>query len=208
VMVVTLIAVTRRGIMKYLLTSAGISNDSIRNALVDLLGKPIAESSALVIPTAAYAMRSGGLAYAYRLIHGVAHNPFCELGWKSLGVLELTALPTIKNRKYVASTTLQKLDWNNSTLLQGDVVQAIQQLKQQDGPVLQVSGSSHFLQTLLSHDLVDELYLYICPITLGIGKRVFGEGTIAAAFSLRDVKASPRGVVIATYERAGDVQTG
>jgi dihydrofolate reductase len=194
--------------MKYLLTSAGISNDSIRNALVDLLGKPIAESSALVIPTAAYAMRSGGLAYAYRLIHGVAHNPFCELGWKSLGVLELTALPTIKNRKYVASTTLQKLDWNNSTLLQGDVVQAIQQLKQQDGPVLQVSGSSHFLQTLLSHDLVDELYLYICPITLGIGKRVFGEGTIAAAFSLRDVKASPRGVVIATYERAGDVQTG
>jgi len=88
------------------------------------------------------------------------------------------------------------------------VVQAIQQLKQQDGPVLQVSGSSHFLQTLLSHDLVDELYLYLCPITLGIGQRVFGDGTIAAAFSLRDVKASPRGVVIAPYERAGDVPTG
>jgi dipeptidase E len=87
--------------MKYLLTSGGISNDSIRNALVESLGKPIAESSALVIPTAAYAMRSGGLAYAYRLIHGVAHNPFCELGWKSLGVLELTALPTIKKENWV-----------------------------------------------------------------------------------------------------------
>ena len=111
-------------------------------------------------------------------------------------------------RKYVASTTLQKLDWNNSTLLEGNVVQAIQQLKQQDGPVLQVSGSSRFLQTLLSHDLVDELYLYICPITLGIGKRLFAEGTIAAAFTLREVKASPRGGIIASYERAGDVQTG
>lgn len=111
-------------------------------------------------------------------------------------------------RKYVASTTLQKLDWNNSTLLEGNVVQATKQLKQQDGPVLQVSGSSRFLQTLLSHDLVDELYVYICPITLGIGKRLFAEGTIAAAFPLREVKASPRGVIIASYERAGDVQTG
>ena len=115
---------------------------------------------------------------------------------------------SITRTKHVASTTLQKLDWSNSTLLQGDVVQAIQQLKQQDGPILQVSGSSHFLQTLLKHDLVDELYLYICPITLGMGKRVFGEGTIPAAFTLREVKASPRGVVVATYERAGEVQTG
>ncbi|HEY7357185.1 MAG TPA: dihydrofolate reductase family protein [Ktedonobacterales bacterium] len=111
-------------------------------------------------------------------------------------------------RKYVASTSLQRLDWSNSTLLQGDVVQEIKQLKQQDGPILQVSGSSHFLQTLLAHDLLDELYLYICPITLGMGKRVFGEGTIPAAFTLREVKTSPRGVIIASYERAGKVQTG
>lgn len=111
-------------------------------------------------------------------------------------------------RKYVASTTLQKLDWNNATLLQGDAVQAIKQLKQQDGPVLQVNGSSHFLQTLLQHDLVDELYLYIVPITLGMGKRTFGDGAIPAAFTLREVKSSPRGVIIATYERAGEVQTG
>ena len=80
--------------MKYLLTSAGIKNTSIHNALVDLLGKPIAESSALFIPTGAYAM-PGGAAAAARLICGVASTPLCELGWKSLGVLELTALPSI-----------------------------------------------------------------------------------------------------------------
>ncbi|HLV97138.1 MAG TPA: Type 1 glutamine amidotransferase-like domain-containing protein [Ktedonobacterales bacterium] len=86
--------------MKFLLTSSGISNDSIRNALVDLLGKPIAESSALVIPTAWYAF-PGGIAGVYRLIHGVAKSPFCEVGWKSLGVLELTALPSIKKELWV-----------------------------------------------------------------------------------------------------------
>jgi dipeptidase E len=79
--------------MKLLLTSAGINNASIHNALVDLLGKPIAESSALFIPTATYAM--GGPAAAWRMITGQASTPLCELGWKSLGVLELTALPSL-----------------------------------------------------------------------------------------------------------------
>jgi dipeptidase E len=86
--------------MKFLLTSAGISNDSIRNTLVDLLGKPIAESSALCIPTAAYAL-PGGAAMAWRLINGRATTPLCEVGWKSLGVLELTALPSIKEEHWV-----------------------------------------------------------------------------------------------------------
>src|SRR5215831_15997438 len=95
-----LIPSTRTGFMKFLLTSSGISNDSIRTALVDLLGKPIAESSALVIPTAWYAY-PGGLAGVYQLIRGVAKSPFCELGWKSLGVLELTALPSIKRGYWV-----------------------------------------------------------------------------------------------------------
>jgi dipeptidase E len=86
--------------MKYLLTSSGISNDSIRNVLVDLLGKPIAESSALCIPTAAYAC-PGGAAMAWQFLRGVARSPLCELGWKSLGVLELTALPSIKKEHWV-----------------------------------------------------------------------------------------------------------
>jgi dipeptidase E len=86
--------------MKLLLTSAGISNTSIRNALVDLLGKPIAESSALFVPTAIYGIRGGG-----NIIRGVIcgslGDPFCELGWKSLGLLELTALPSIKQELWV-----------------------------------------------------------------------------------------------------------
>ncbi len=86
--------------MKFLLTSAGISNDSIRNALVDLLGKPIAESSALCIPTAIYAF-PGGAAMAWQLITGRAASPLCELGWRSLGVLELTALPSIDEEHWV-----------------------------------------------------------------------------------------------------------
>jgi dipeptidase E len=87
--------------MRFLLTSGGISNTSIHTALVDLLGKPIAESSALVIPTALYAM-PGGAAVAWQLIRGVSGTtPLCDLGWKSLGVLELTALPSIKNEVWV-----------------------------------------------------------------------------------------------------------
>ncbi|HEY4287471.1 MAG TPA: Type 1 glutamine amidotransferase-like domain-containing protein [Puia sp.] len=86
--------------MRLLLTSAGISNTSIRNALVDLLGKPIAEASALFIPTAIYALPGGG-DIARRVICGSLGDPFCELGWKSLGVLELTALPSIKQEIWV-----------------------------------------------------------------------------------------------------------
>jgi len=86
--------------MRFLLTSAGIKNTSIHDALVDLLGKPIAESNALCIPTAAYAM-PGGAGAAWRLINGRATTPLCELGWKSLGVLELTALPSIDAEHWV-----------------------------------------------------------------------------------------------------------
>lgn len=111
-------------------------------------------------------------------------------------------------RKYVASTTLHVLDWNNSTLLEGEVTQAVQALKQQDGPDLHVHGSVNLIQTLLKHDLVDELWLKIFPLTLGMGRRLLGEGTIPAAFTVRDVKVSPRGIIVASYERAGEVQTG
>ena len=86
--------------MKLLLTSAGISNTSIHNALVDLLGKPIAGASALFVPTAIYAI-AGGADKARGVICGSLGDPFCELGWKSLGVLELTALPSIKQELWV-----------------------------------------------------------------------------------------------------------
>jgi dipeptidase E len=87
--------------MKFLLTSAGIKNTTIHDALVDLLGKPIAESDALCIPTATYAI-PGGAGHAWRFISGrEARTPMCELGWKSLGVLELTALPSIDEKHWL-----------------------------------------------------------------------------------------------------------
>lgn len=86
--------------MKLLLTSAGISNASIHNALVDLLGKPVAEASALFVPTAIYAI-AGGSEISQKVICGSLGDPFCQLGWKSLGILELTALSSIKRELWV-----------------------------------------------------------------------------------------------------------
>lgn len=111
-------------------------------------------------------------------------------------------------RKYVASRTLKNLDWNNSTLLEGDAAREIKKLKERDGPELQVYGSGNLMQTLLRHDLVDEFRLKIFPITLGMGKRLFGDGTIPAGLRLLRSEVSPTGVIIATYERAGDIRTG
>jgi dipeptidase E len=91
---------TQPDTMRLLLTSAGISNPSIHDALVEMLGKPIADSSALCIPTAIYPFR-GGQAGAYRFITGTAPSPLCELGWKSLGVLELTALPSVDKKNWI-----------------------------------------------------------------------------------------------------------
>jgi dihydrofolate reductase len=111
-------------------------------------------------------------------------------------------------RKYVVSKTLAKADWQNSTLITGDAVKEIIELKKQDGPEIQVYGSSNLIQTLLKHDLVDELWLKIFPITLGIGKRLFAEGTIPAGFKLLVSEISLTGVIVATYGRAGEVRTG
>ena len=113
-----------------------------------------------------------------------------------------------KAKKYVASETLQKLDWSNSELIKGNVAKEIRILKRQDGPELQVHGSGNLIQTLLKHDLVDELWLKIFPISLGRGKRLFAEGSIPAGFKLLESEISPSGVIVATYARAGDVKTG
>jgi len=93
--------------MKLLLTSAGISNASIKQALVDLLGKPVSESTAVFVPTAIYAIE-GGTGIIQKVICGTVGDPFCNMGWKSLGVLELTALPSIKRELWVPM--LQKTD--------------------------------------------------------------------------------------------------
>lgn len=110
--------------------------------------------------------------------------------------------------KYVASNTLASHEWSRSVFLKGDVAAEIKKLKQEDGPDLQVHGSGELIQTLLEHDLVDEFWLKIFPVTLGTGKRLFGKGTLPAAYRLVDCKTSPGGVIIATLQRAGEVKTG
>ena len=113
-----------------------------------------------------------------------------------------------KATKYVASNTLTKHEWKKSVFLKGDVVEEIKKLKQQDGPELQVHGSGNLIQTLMEHDLVDEFWFKIFPITIGKGKRLFDNGTIPASFILTESKTSPLGVIIASFKRAGDVKTG
>ena len=110
--------------------------------------------------------------------------------------------------KYVVSGKRTDSLWDNTVFIKDNVVEKIRRLKQQDGFDLQVHGSSQLLQTLFHHDLVDELWLKIFPVTLGAGKRLFGEGTSPAAFRLTHSETTPSGVVVASYERAGDVKTG
>jgi dihydrofolate reductase len=116
--------------------------------------------------------------------------------------------PFNKTTKYVVSASSPKLAWDNSVLIEGDVVAKLKDLKQQEGPMLQVHGSGNMTQTLLRNDLVDELWLKIFPVTLGSGKRLFAEGTMPAAFELTQSKTSPKGVIFANYQRSGDVKTG
>jgi dihydrofolate reductase len=111
-------------------------------------------------------------------------------------------------KKYVVSDEPIDLTWKESILIQDDVVAKLKALKQEDGPMLQVWGSSKLIQTLLKNDLVDELNLRIFPVTLGLGKRLFAEGTIPAAFELIDSQALPSGVILANYKRAGEIKTG
>jgi dihydrofolate reductase len=110
--------------------------------------------------------------------------------------------------KYVASHTLTSSEWQNSVFLNGDVVEELKKLKQGDGPDLHVYGSGNLAQTLLKHDLVDELWLKIFPIILGAGKRLFEDGVTPTSFALVESQTSPSGVIFANYKRAGDVKTG
>lgn len=111
-------------------------------------------------------------------------------------------------RKYVASRTLDTVEWENSTLLEGEVPGAVGKLKQEDGPEIQVHDSWDLIQTLLEHDLVDEFRLMIFPVVLGTGKRIFGEGAVPAGLALADSATSSTGVVMATYKREGDIRYG
>lgn len=108
--------------------------------------------------------------------------------------------------KYVATRTRKKSDWTNSVFLKD--IKDVEKLKNSKGSDLKVWGSSKLVQSLLTNDLVDELWLKIYPLTLGTGKKLFDDGTIPAAFKLTESKVTPSGVIFANYKRAGEVKTG
>ena len=115
-----------------------------------------------------------------------------------------------KAKKYVASKTLLKLHWRNSELIKGNVAKEIKKAEGAGGPEIQVHGSGNLIKTLLKHDLADELWLKIFPITLGNGKRLFAEGTMLRWIQIAlERVVSPRGVIVASYACAqGEVRTG
>lgn len=110
--------------------------------------------------------------------------------------------------KYVASRTLDAVEWNGAQFLDGDAAEAVADLKAERGDVILVQGSQDLLQTLLAADLVDEFWLWIFPLVLGEGKRLFGDGTIPAALDLTDAETSSTGVQLLRFERAGEIDHG
>ena len=111
-------------------------------------------------------------------------------------------------RKHVASTTLDSVEWNNSTLIEGDVAEYVKALKAEGGSEIQVHGSPGLLQTLLEHDLIDEYRLWIFPVVLGRGKPVFGDGAIPAGLKLVANDVTGTGVTVNVYQRAGAIDPG
>jgi dihydrofolate reductase len=110
--------------------------------------------------------------------------------------------------KFVASSTLDTVSWNNSTLLNGDIAQEVVKLKSLEGGEIQVHGSSNLIQTLLRHDLVDTLRIWQFPVVLGVGKRLFGDGAIPRSFRLVETQLNTTGAVLHVYERTGDLKYG
>jgi dihydrofolate reductase len=110
--------------------------------------------------------------------------------------------------KYVASNTRTSSEWQPSVFLNGDIAEKVAKIKQQQEPDLHVWGSGNLIQTLFKHDLVDAFWLMMYPITLGVGKRLFADGTIPMAFKVTESKVTPNGVIVVNYERAGAITTG
>jgi dihydrofolate reductase len=111
-------------------------------------------------------------------------------------------------RKYVVSRTLDRVEWNNSTLITGDVVEGVKRLKREAGDELQVHGSGELIQTLLEHDLIDAFRLWTFPVLLGTGKRLFANGTVPSRLKLVETRTSSTGAMLQVYEAAGTLEYG
>lgn len=128
--------------------------------------------------------------------------------WPTATVDQEVAGPFNRTIKHVVSREPIELSWQNSELITGDVVRQLEQLKQQAGQDLWVHGSGDLIQTLLANDLIDRMHLWTFPVTVGSGKRLFAEGTQPRSLRLTDTKISTTGVIIATYEPAGELRVG
>jgi len=128
--------------------------------------------------------------------------------WEPYWPLHPDVWPNVNTAtKFIASNTRSVSDWKPSVFLSGDVAAKVAEIKKTDGPDLHIWGSSNLLQTLIKHDLVDVCWLMIYPITLGIGKRLFAEGSIPAAYKVTESVVNSKGMIIVNYERAGDIIT-
>jgi dihydrofolate reductase len=121
---------------------------------------------------------------------------------------EAGSKPLNEATKYVASRGQPALGWSRSVLIEGDAAEGIAALKKSDGPELQVHGSGNLIQTLLRHGLIDQYRLWVFPLVIGSGKRLFADGTIPSGLKLVDSTVSTTGVIIGTYEPAGEIVTG
>src|SRR5690349_21816392 len=130
-------------------------------------------------------------------------------GWENYWPTHSNFWPNVMTAtKYVASNTRDSSDWQPTVFLSGDLAENVRQLKETDGPDIHVMGSADMLQTLFKADLVDGLELMIIPVTLGKGKRLFQDGTIPASFKVASGEEAPKGILIASDKRDGDVKTG
>lgn len=142
------------------------------------------------------------------LLGKVTYDIFASY-WPNHPEIELIAKPYNATKKYVVSDVPMELVWNNSVLITGDdVVGQIKKLKEMDGPDLWVWGSGKLIQTLLANDLVDRMHVWIHPVTIGTGKKLFAEGTQPRNFRMTDAKITKTGVIVATYEPVGVLTTG
>jgi len=150
----------------------------------------------------------GNLSQPFELLLGRRTYDIFASYWPTATVDQEVAVPFNRTVKHVVSHKPIELTWHNSRLITGDVVPQLQQLKEQDGPDLWVHGSGNLIQTLLANDLIDRMLVWTFPVTVGSGKRLFGEGTQPRTLRLTDSKVSTTGVSIATFEPAGELKIG
>lgn len=139
------------------------------------------------------------------LLGKVTYDIFASF-WPTATTDQIVAVPFNSTKKYVVSHEHFEPTWQNSTCISSEVVEEIKKLKEMDGPDLWVWGSGNLIQTLLEHHLVDQMHLWIHPITIGSGKKLFAEGTQPQNFKLVDAKVGPTGLILATYEPAGPLE--